>query len=40
MNFTDFYKLLKNLYDCNFTLNSVKNNDVKLDWNFKVFLHL
>ena len=28
-NFTDFYdKLLKNLYDCNFTLNLVKNNDV------------
>ena len=30
-NFTDFYdKLLKNLYDCNFTLNLVKKNDVKL----------
>ena len=29
MNFTDFYgKLLKNLYDCNFILNLVKNNDV------------
>ena len=29
MNFTDFYdKLLKNLYDCNFTLNLVKKNDV------------
>ena len=29
--FTDFYdKLLKNLYDCNFTLNWVKKNDVKL----------
>ena len=27
--FTDFYdKLLKNLYDCNFTLNLVKKNDV------------
>ena len=25
LNFTDFYdKLLKNLYDCNFTLNLVK----------------
>ena len=31
INFTDFYdKLLKNLYDCNFTLNLVKKNDVKL----------
>ena len=31
MNFTDFYdELLKNLYDCNFTLNLVKKNDVKL----------
>ena len=30
-NFTDFYdKLLKNLYDCNCTLNLVKKNDVKL----------
>ena len=30
-NFTDFYdKLLKNLYDCNFTLNLVKKNDVRL----------
>ena len=29
-NYTDFYKLLKNLYDCNFTLNLVKKNDVKL----------
>ena len=30
-NFTTFYdKLLKNLYDCNFTLNLVKKNDVKL----------
>ena len=29
MNFTDFYdKLLKNLYDCDFTLNLVKKNDV------------
>ena len=29
MNFTDFYdKLPKNLYDCNFTLNLVKKNDV------------
>ena len=29
MNFTDFYdKLLKNLYDYNFTLNLVKKNDV------------
>ena len=29
MNFTDVYdKLLKNLYDCNFTLNLVKKNDV------------
>ena len=31
MNLTDFYiKLLKNLYGCNFTLNSVKKNDVTL----------
>ena len=31
MNFTDFDgELLKNLYDCNITLNLVKNNDVKL----------
>ena len=31
MNFTNFYdKLLKNLYDCNFTLNLVTMNDVKL----------
>ena len=30
-NFTNFYdKLLKNFYDCNFTLSSVKKNDVKL----------
>ena len=30
-NFTDFHdKLLKNLYDCKFTLNLVKNNNVKL----------
>ena len=30
-NFTDFYdKLLKTLYDRNFTLNLVKKNDVKL----------
>ena len=30
-NFTDFYdKLLKNLYDYNFTFNLVKKNDVKL----------
>ena len=29
MNFTDFYdKLLKNLCDCNITLNLVKRNDV------------
>ena len=29
MNFTDFYdQLLKNVYDCNCTLNSVKKNDV------------
>ena len=29
MNFIDFYdKLRKNLYDCNFTLNLVKKNDV------------
>ena len=29
MNFTDFDdKLLKNLYGCNFTSNSVKKNDV------------
>ena len=29
MDFTDFYdKLLENLYDCNFTLNLVKKNDV------------
>ena len=29
MKFTDFYdKLLKSLYDCNFTLNLVKKNDV------------
>ena len=29
MNFTDFYdKLLKNLYDYNFTLNLVKNKDL------------
>ena len=29
MNFTDFLdKLLKNLYDCNFTLNLDKKNDV------------
>ena len=31
MNFIDFYsKLLKNLYDCNFTLNLVKKNEVTL----------
>ena len=31
MNFTDFYsKLFKKLYDCNFTLNLVKENDVTL----------
>ena len=31
MNFTDFYdKLLKNLYDFNFTLNLVKKNYAKL----------
>ena len=30
-NFTDFYdKLLKNLYNCNFTLNLIKKNNVKL----------
>ena len=29
-NFTDFYKLLKNLYDCNLKLTLVKKNDVKL----------
>ena len=30
-NFTDFYdKLLKNLYNYNFTLNLVKKNDAKL----------
>ena len=30
-NFTDFYdKLLENLYGCNFTLNLVKKNVVKL----------
>ena len=47
MNFTDFYdKLLKNLYDCNFTLNLVKTmtyrgNTVILPYqNFSVFLHL
>ena len=29
MNVTDFYdKLLKNVYDCNCTLNLVKKNDV------------
>ena len=29
--FTDFYdKLLKNLYECNFTLNLFKKNDVTL----------
>ena len=29
INFIDFYdKLLKNLYDCNFTLKLVKKNDV------------
>ena len=29
MNFIDFYdKLIKNLYDCNFTLNLVNKNDV------------
>ena len=31
MYFTDFYsKLLKNLYDCNFTLNLIKKNDAIL----------
>ena len=31
LNFTDFYgKLLKKLYDCNFTLKLVKQNDVIL----------
>ena len=31
MNFTDFYdSLLKNLYECNFTLNLVEKNDAKL----------
>ena len=31
MDFTDFYdKLLKNLYECNFALNLIKTNDVKL----------
>ena len=31
MNFSDFCdKLLKNLYDCNFTLNLVKKDDAKL----------
>ena len=31
MNFTDFYdKLLKNLYEWNFTLNLVEKNDVKI----------
>ena len=49
MNFTVFYdKLLKNLYDCNFTLNLVKKNDVNYrkitvilpDQNFTVLLHL
>ena len=31
MNFTDFYsKLIQNSYDCNFTLNLVKKNDVTL----------
>ena len=41
-NFTDFYdKLLKNLYNCSFTLNLDKKNDVKIpDQNFTVFLHL
>ena len=30
-NFTDFHdKLFQNLYDCNFTLNLVKNHDVKI----------
>ena len=29
INFTDIYdKLLKNLFDCNFTLNLVEKNDV------------
>ena len=36
MNFTDFYdKLLRNLYDCNFTLNLVKKNDVP--WKYDSF---
>ena len=30
MNFTDFHKLLKNLYDCNFKLNLGKKNDAEL----------
>ena len=38
MNFTDFYsKLLKNLYDCNFTLNLVKNNGVTLMYKYGNF---
>ena len=38
MNFTDCYdKLLKNCYDCNFTLNSVKKNDAKLPYDYGNF---
>ena len=45
MNFTDFYdKLLKNLYDCNFTLNfrmTYRKNTIILPCqNFTVFLVL
>ena len=29
-NFTDFYELLKKLYDCSFILNLVEKNNVKL----------
>ena len=40
-NFTDFYdKLLKNLYDYNFTLNSVEKNDVKLPLKYGNFTRL
>ena len=47
-NFTDFYdKLLKKLYDCNFTLNLIKkmmgnyskHTVILPDQNFKIFLH-
>ena len=35
-NFTDFYdKLVKDLYDCNFTLNLVTKNDVKITVNIR-----